>query len=150
VDHPLTTQDLKTCKAYIIPERKALMSSDYQLLEQQKELVAFQDVSQAIKAVQPSIRVDPSKKVLALPRVKSDKLAIHLINRQYDNSKDDFAIQSNVIVQIQFARLGMDAPNSCRLIAPGKEPLPLKVNGDKVEIPSLELWGILAFERTRP
>jgi hypothetical protein len=112
-------------------------------------------VEEALGAVHPAVKVQAQATVRILPRVKPGSAVIHLLNYDYDASRDNVRPLERVQVQVDLGALGLAGVRSCRWLDAdadlGKgaveEPANLVMHDGKVELPRLGLWGLLILER---
>jgi hypothetical protein len=52
---------------------------------------------------------------------------------------------NNLKVRLDRDALGMANTAQCVYLEAGRDPVPLKWNGDTVEVPQLGLWGLIAI-----
>jgi hypothetical protein len=144
VDHPLTPEGLRMSRVLLTPDLDGLMPSDRQLVEEQaKSQPVFRTLADARAAAPPAVQVEGDSVVRALPRVKAGSAVIHLLNYQYDGSRDAVDPLPKVRVKLDLNALGVAAGSSCSFIEPGKPARSFPIEKGTVEIPGLGLWGIL-------
>jgi hypothetical protein len=146
VDHALSAQDLSACRVLLVPDRENLLSVDRERVAQRVAKGAcFVTVSEALAQTTSAVRVEPPGQVRALPRVKPGSAVLHLLNYQYDAARDDMQALSDVSVLLDLSQLGMADATTCRWVTPDADPIVLRINSSRVQVPTLGLWGLLAF-----
>jgi hypothetical protein len=91
------------------------------------------------------VRVEPTSQVRALPRLKSGSAVIHLLNYQYDSTRDDVQPLDDVSVFRSLSELGVAHVKICRWVTPDAEPVVMSIDSGKVQVPPLGLWGLLVL-----
>jgi hypothetical protein len=144
--HPLTAEALATCPNLLIRERDDLQPADRKLIA---ELPGTRRVygtgADVLTQVRPAVQIEADGMVRAWPRVGKGLAVIHLLNGNYDSTRDDFRQVSNVQVRLDLAALGISGASTCQLLAPDAESLTLRVENSTVVVPQLGLWGLLTF-----
>jgi hypothetical protein len=144
VDHPLKAADLNACRILLAPEIADLDPRDVKALEARRRRGGVcATVEEAMAAAPPAVTTPGA--VRALPRTKPGSAVVHLLNRDYDPAIDDVRPQEGVSVAVDLKALGVPNATECRLVAPGGEPLVLKVKQGSVTVPALGLWALLVF-----
>lgn len=147
VDHPLSASGLDACRAVLIPDRAELLAADRQLAEQRAAKEAcFSTVPEALAQVTPAVRIEAEGQVRALPRVKPGSAVIHLLNYRYDAASDDVRPFHGIRVQVDLPALGVASAKTCRWVTLDADPIELPLNGSTVQVPRLDLWGLLVLE----
>jgi hypothetical protein len=145
VTHPLTAQDLSACRFLLTPNTAALTPDDAKRLDACKRRGGvFGTAEEVMAVVRPAVKVPAS--IRALPRVKPGSAVVHLLNYDYDDTRDDVTPQADVKVSLDLKALGIPGATRCRLVAPGAEPLTLQIVNGSVTVPSLRLWALLVFD----
>ena len=146
VDHPLSADDLRACRLLLVPDRENLLSADHELLAKRMAKGAcFVTVSEALAQTTSAVRVEPPGHVRALPRVKPGSAVLHLLNYEYDAARDDVQPLSDIRVLLNLSELGVANATTCRWVTPDAEPIVLRINSGRVQVPTLGLWGLLVF-----
>jgi len=150
IDHPLSADDLSACSALLIPDREDLLPADRERVAQRvTKGGCFVTVSEALAQTMPAVRVEPSGQLRALPRVKPGSAVLHLLNYQYDAARDDVQPLNDVRVLLDLSQLGVAQATTCRWITPDAEPTVLQIDGGRVLVPTLGLWGLLVVGDSR-
>lgn len=147
VSHPLRAADVPGSRVLLIPDRSELLPADIRTLEENISTgqVVCGTLEQALAAITPAVRLDGEGPVRILPRVRPGGAAIHLLNYSYDSARDDVVPMEQIRVKVNCQALGFAPPDGAWLVAPGSEPRFLPLVDGAVEVPTLGLWGILAF-----
>jgi len=146
VDHPLSADDLSACRLLLVPDRENLLSADHELLAKRMAKGAcFVTVSEALAQTTSAVRVEPPGHVRALPRAKPGTAVRHLLNYEYDAARDDVQPLSDIRVLLNLSELGVANATTCRWVTPDTEPIVLRINSSRVQVPTLGLWGLLVF-----
>jgi hypothetical protein len=146
VDVPIDEQLLFQSPLIVACDRDDLLEQDHGWFDRRREGSAiFGSAREAVQSIRPGVRVS-SADVRLLPRTKPGGAAIHLLNRRYAPDTDQFQPLTNLQVSIDRAALGLPATAAFTYFQPGAEPVRLKCEGEQVEIPVLQLWGILLVE----
>jgi hypothetical protein len=141
VDHPLTAEMLNAGPPLLIPERSEFLPADRQLVDRQ----VYATVAEVLAHVKPAVQVQAEGVVRALPRVTSGSAVVHLLNYAYDSTGDDVRPLKKVQVRLDLSALGVPNATTCQVLAPDAEPRSLPVDHGTVVVPTLGLWGLLAF-----
>lgn len=146
VDHPLPASELSAAHRILSPEPGAFLPADRKRLDtRMKRGHVFATVEEATKDLVPAVQVSAESTVRAFARVRKGSAVVHLLNYAYDAKQDDVTTLRNVAVTVDLAALGVEGVRTCRLEAPGADPVVLRVDRDRVQVPSLGLWGVLVF-----
>jgi len=150
VECRLEADELARAGTLLLPHRADLLPADRDLLERHAPVDrVVSTVSEALARVRPAVRVQASGPVRALPRVKAGRLVVHLLNYDYDSTRDDVRPLSGVKVTVDLQALGLSGAPVIRLVQPEGTEESLSLRDGSVEIPSLGLWGVLAFSVAR-
>ena len=145
VDHPLTAEALDACPVLLIPERGEFLPADRQLIENHTaDRHVCASASEVLRTVKPVVQTNADV-VRALPRVAPDSAVVHLLNYTYDTTRDDVRRLTEVQVQLDLQALGVPHAATCRFLTPHAESQLLPVEHGAVVVPTLGLWGLLAF-----
>ena len=146
VDRLLSADDLSACRMLLVPDRETLLSADRERVAQRMAKGGcLATVSEAIAQTTPAVRVEPRGQLRVLPRVKPGSAVVHLLNYRYDPARDDVQPLSDVRVHVNLSELGVAHATTCRWVTPDAEPILLQIDGSKVRVPTLGLWGLLVF-----
>jgi hypothetical protein len=148
INHPLTSSALRQAPRLLVLQPLEFKPEDrlsFAAPDLQDRRCA--NVDQVLTNVVPAVRVDPAAGVKALPRVKPSKAAIHLVNWNYDPAHDDIKPCSSLRVRLDLALLGVADARTARWHQPGAGPVEIPILDSGVEIPILDLWGILEVAR---
>lgn len=148
VDHPLTAEMLNAGPPLLIPERGEFLPADRQLVETYangKDHRVYAAASEVFEKVKPAVQTQADGVVRALPRVAAGSAVVHLLNYAYDASGDDVRPLKTVQVRLDLSALGVPNATTCQFLAPDAEPQSLPVDHGTVVVPTLGLWGLLAF-----
>ncbi|MCC7374983.1 MAG: hypothetical protein IT581_10020 [Verrucomicrobiales bacterium] len=147
VDRSLRPEDLASAPGLLLPVADAYLPADQAVLNAHLQTQsAFRDVDDAIAKVGPAVRLPNSPPVRVLPRVKPGAMVLHLLNYQYDPTRDDVLPLEDIAVHLDLPRLGVPKAKTGRWITPDADPVALPVIDGRVVIPRLGLWGLLAVE----
>ena len=148
VDHPLTAAELKASPALLIPEPDELQPADRELARQATaNQRVFKSVAEAIAAVSPAVNIAGEGVVRALPRVKPGGAAVHLLNYNYDSTRDDVRPLSGIKVTLDTKSLGIAGATTCKLVSPENPPVVLPITEGVITVPTLGLWAILEISK---
>lgn len=70
---------------------------------------------------------------------------MHLLNYAYDAQSDDVTPLKDVQVRLNLRALGVPDAAACQFLSPDAPPQRLVVDRGTVIVPTLGLWGLLAF-----
>jgi hypothetical protein len=146
VDHPLTAEMLNAGPLLLIPERGEFLPADRQLVE--KHLAdhhVYATAAELLANVKPAVQTPAAEVIRALPRVAAGSVVVHLLNYAYDAADDDVRPLKEVRVRLDLSGLGIPNATTCQFLAPGTDPHSLPVDHGTVIVPTLGLWGLLAF-----
>ncbi len=154
LDYRLDPKKLAGFKAVILAGQFAGDEAQRKLIEQVRaegRLVLWPDVKQLEKLAPPSVAVDESSDVLAVPRaIPGDPAAaavVHLLNRRYDGQKDAMIPQGGFTLRLRHDLFAGRKLTKAVLHAPKAEPqtLELKSEGEHtiVRVPELAFWGVV-------
>ena len=154
----LTPEILSQFEYLIIPEETKLTShldSLFTPFSKENKLIRWSDEIEIQSIVKSPLKVLDTENVWTIPRVKvsdskNSEVVIHLLNQDFNienekmNEKTDFKISiSNII-------LGKQGCSSVYYYTPGQDKINLEFtdsnDGITVNIPSLDIWGILQVE----
>jgi len=146
VDHPLLAHDLSACRLLLVPDRENLLPADEDLVARRAAKGGcLATVAEALAQTMPAARVESRGQVRALARVKPGSAVLHLLNYQYDEATDDVQPLSDVRVLLNLSELGVAHATTCRWVTPDAEPIVLQIDGNRVQVPTLGVWGLLVF-----
>jgi hypothetical protein len=101
-----------------------------------------------LAAAHPAVRVESGSDVRVLPRVKPGSAVIHVVNYRYESARDEVQPISGLKLRLNWAALQIAEMSQARWTdLEGTVQVPVQ-NGI-VELPRLNLWGILSFENGR-
>ena len=80
-----------------------------------------------------------------MPRLKPGSAVIHLLNYQYAATDDDVQPLDDVRIFMNLSALGVVPTTTCTWVTPDAEPVVLAIDGGKVRVPKLGLWGLLVL-----
>jgi hypothetical protein len=144
VDHALSADDLSGCKVLLAPEREQLSAQDRRVLEELNSGARIVGtIADALAMVTPAVQIEPVVQVRALPRISDHAVVIHLVNYNYSREKDDFGSTEPFRLKLDRSRLPIAAGAVCALVQPGVPEQRLEWNEGMIEIPSLQLWGMV-------
>lgn len=146
IDHPLDGDQLKSMPLLLVTDQDDLLAADRQTLDRSVDRGRIcTSLDEAVRRTKPPVSAAVDAKVWILARQKSGKIAIHLLNRDYDPDRDDARPVNNLKVRFDRDALGIAKTAQCVFLEAGRDPLPLPWDGDTVEVPQLGLWGLIAI-----
>lgn len=146
IDHPLSAHDLSACRLLLVPDQETLLPADRVWVARRAEKGGcFATVTEILTQVTPVVRVESSGQVRALVRVKPGSAVLHLLNYQYDAARDDVQPLSDVRVRVNLPDLGVAHVATCQWVTPDAEPVTLRIDRSRVQVPTLGVWGLLVF-----
>jgi hypothetical protein len=155
LDYQLDDDRLKQFKQVIIREPLAMDAAQLETVESVRgsgRLVTWKDASTLAHIDQP-VTLDGSDHVMVIPRTCLDRpdspLVVHLLNRQYDGQRDRMVPQGPFTVRLDQDLVGKFTARGATLYAPRAEPVALRLRHEArdicLEIPALDLWGIITI-----
>jgi hypothetical protein len=142
----LTPEALRACPKLLIPERSDFLPADRALVESLgTDVKVYATAAEILADVKPAVQTKADGVVRALPRVATGSAVVHLLNYAYDAARDDVTPLTNVQVRLDLRALGVPQANTCRFLTPDAPPQTLSVADGAVTVPTLGLWGLLAF-----
>ena len=146
VDHPLTAEALRACPVLLIPDRGEFLPADRQLVEMRAtDQQVYAAASEVLANVKPAVQTQAEGVVRALPRIAAGSAVVHLLNYAYDTQSDDVTPLKDVQVRLNLRSLGIPDAAACQFLSPDAPPQRLVVDRGTVIVPTLGLWGLLAF-----
>ena len=145
----LTKKELDQFEYLVLPPETNLSENEKIVLNEfskQHDVVEWTTAGEALKKLPQTLKINGAEKVWALPRKKANEVVIHLLNQNYNQEQDKMKRKTSfeLFIDKQFAASGKV---SFEFYQPGKPPQKLKSvkteNGIVVEIPALEVWGIV-------
>jgi hypothetical protein len=150
VDHPLSCEELRASPALLVTQAHDLEPADARLLDSESRTIQrFATAAQAIAAVSPAVRVEGAAPLRVLPRVKPGAAVVHLLNWDHNPAQDAVRELQNVKLIVNLKASGLTGGSTCKLFAPGQDPVQLRTDGGSVTVPRLGLWAILLWEAPR-
>ena len=146
VDFPLQRQVLSGYQRVLVLAPKDFPAADQEVLASIPSTRRFETLESALSGLEAAVRVEPGVKVRVFPRVKPGAAAIHLVNWGYDAASDKVQPLSQLRLQVDLQKLGVAQAREATLVAPGAAPVKLPVKDGAVEVPRLDLWGIIELK----
>ncbi len=154
LDYRLDAQRLAPFKAVVLAcpfEGGDAQKTLVEEVKNQDRLVVWPDDEKLRSRVPSPVVIEGSSHVMAVPRaVPGDAKApavVHLLNRRYDGQQDAMIVQRDVVLRLNSDLFAGREFAKATLHAPRKEPqsLALRTDGEytRIEVPELELWGIV-------
>ena len=155
LDYRLSAEQLAGYRAVITTNDQQWLDAEQKsLLEEVKSagrLVVWPDDETLTRLIPPPVAVSGSDKVLVFPRVKpadpAAPVVLHLLNRDYDGSRDALQTQKKLTVRLRRDLLPERSFATATLHAPQQPPLPLVLRTDaaqiEIDLPELALWGLV-------
>ncbi len=130
----------------LIPERGEFLPADRQLVQTYgNDHHVYAAVTEVLANVKPAVQTQAVEVVRVLPRIAAGSTVVHLRNYAYDAAGDDVRPSKEVQERLDLSALGVPHATECQFLAPGAEPKSLPVEHETVIVPTLGLWGLLAF-----
>jgi hypothetical protein len=156
LDYRLDEAKLNPFNQVIVSEPLGLDADQREVLEQARSegrLVTWKYNSTLSELGRP-VQIDGSDHVMAVPRFhpgNADTPAVvHLLNRNYDGRQDRMVPQGPFTLRLKQNLYGNRSFRRATLHAPKADPVELKVRSEAgqtyIEIPNLNLWGIVALQ----
>lgn len=151
VAHPLPVDAPGKTAAVLVPNRTDLRAADRATLEAiARTRRVFTNVVDTLAAVRPAVQARAAAPVRVLPRVKSGSLAVHVLNYEYDPTRDDVRPLSGVRLAFATETLGVARDAAARWVRPDGPEVTVNLREGSVELPPLGLWGILVLATQAP
>ncbi len=161
LQHRLTKKELSRFNLIVVPQPAALSGDQASLIDlwqEQGKAVSWTDVADVQRRTPSWVTVAGSPQVWALARTNPDAphspLVIHLLNQDYDANSAQMRSCSDLTVRISGDLLGEGEGGTAEFRTPGAEPVTLTTKneaGDLIlNVPRLDLWGIIKVERVAP
>jgi len=148
VDHPLPSEDLQRAQRLWVIEPKDFQQADQARLAEVPRQRRYETMQQLLTQLTPAVRPESPDPVRVFPRIAPGRAVLHLINWQYDPSRDDVVPIHNLKLRLQLAALGVGKATEARLCSPGTAPVTLPIQDGQLTVPELGLWAIV--ELTQP
>lgn len=143
---PRPAAALRACPVLLIPERGELLPADRQLVEMRAtDQQVYAAASEVLANVKPAVQTQAEGVVRALPRIAAGTAVVHLLNSAYDPQNDDVTPLKDVQMRLNLGALGIPDAAACPFLSPDAAPQRLVVERGTVIVPTLGLWGLLAF-----
>jgi hypothetical protein len=154
----LTSEELNCFRVIILPNDVRRSDELSRLLASWEasggRLISHAAGDPGLRYLTGRIEVKCEGRVWAIPRVRPDasRLVVHFLNRDYDVATDVMKEKKAVSVRLNPASLGGPrAIRRVRYFEPGVGPRDLESQQDnngvlKIELPSLNIWGIVEIE----
>jgi hypothetical protein len=154
LDCRLDADRLARFKAIVAPRDLAMDGPQRDLMEKagaEGRLIEWPDDGRLESLLPRPVVVEGSEEVSVVPRaIPGDDGApavVHLLNRQYDGKQDGVLPQKNLTIRVRRDLFAGRAFAAATLHVPNQEPQTLRLTRDDdyttVEVPELDLWGIL-------
>ncbi len=156
--YDLTPETLSQFEYLIIPEKAKLTShldSLFTPFSKKNKLIHWSDEIEIQSIVKSPLKVLDTEKVWTIPKVKvSDnkktEVVIHLLNQDFNNDNDKMNKKAAFKLSINNLLLGKKGCSSVYYYTPGHDRINLEFadnnDGITVNIPSLNIWGIIKVE----
>ena len=146
--------DLAQYAAIVIPQNLAPSADLEQVLSSpsvQKNFVRWKSPQDAVALADRWIRLSPEKQLFVTVRrhLREKRLAVHLVNRQYDPARDAVTPVQNVVITLDRAILPGPPANSqlgtVRSFSEQSGSVEVRANAEHVElnVPAVDLWTIV-------
>ena len=154
----LTPEILNQFEYLIIPEKTKLTShldSLFIPFSKNNKLIRWSKETDVQSLIQSPLKVMDVEKVWAIPRIKvsdseNTEIVIHLLNQDFNNEMDKMNTKTDFKVYISGILFGKQEFSSVYYYAPGQDKVQLEFtdanDGITVNIPSLDIWGIIKVE----
>jgi len=129
-------------------EPKDFQQADQARLAEVPRQRRYETMQQLLTQLTPAVRPESPDPVRVFPRIAPGRAVLHLINWQYDPSRDDVVPIHNLKLRLQLAALGVGKATEARLCSPGTAPVTLPIQDGQLTVPELGLWAIV--ELTQP
>lgn len=150
VRHPLPTPELDSAAGILIPDTSDLDPADRKVVaEQTSKRHCLSTVDQALAETHPAVRVPGGTPVRAMVRAKPGSVVVHLLNYDYDAAHDEVRPIKDLKVTLDVKALGIPPGAKGRFVSADAAELAVSLKDGLVEIPSLNLWGLLVFDVPR-
>jgi hypothetical protein len=143
VDHPLPAEEVRRARRLLVVEPKDFSPADQRLLAAARPEQRYENIDQALTNVAPAVRAETPGALRVLPRVKPGSAVIHLVNWNYDATRDGVQPVKDVRLGLNLQALGVAGATEAKLFAPGAPPARLPIQQATVTVPELGLWAIL-------
>lgn len=149
-----TQEQLEQFELIIVPGSTDLNIKGQELLEpmiRDDKVITWKNPGAVSERIKPFISLKNTEKVWAIPRIKSgssgESVVIHLLNQDYDASKDKMILKENVEIFISDKLIGNSLETRIKLYAPGQPEKTLEFkpsrDGINITLPLLNLWAII-------
>ena len=156
-DYRLTRKRLARFKAVVVPKTAEFDAAQQALIDQvaaEGRLVVWPDKARLAKLLPAPIVLDGSDGLWAVPRaVPGDRkapVAVHLLNRRYDQATDAVTPQRSVVLRLRRDLFANRRFAHARLHTPNADPAPLSLAVDAaattVTVPEVGLWAIVELK----
>jgi len=153
----LSEDELSRFELIVVPEPAMLEGEQQRLIEEwmaKGRAVSWTSINDLLQRVEPLASLEGAGKVWILPRRNPNNpeapVVVHLINWDYDASKDKMNRQDNIAICLSHKLLGGREARSVTLLSPDSDPIQLpfenRPDGVHVTVPEVTLWSILKIE----
>jgi hypothetical protein len=154
LDYRLDAGRLGSYKAVIVTKDLGMDSGQRELIEKVRaegRLVVCPDEARLEKLLPTPVQIERMDQVAvvvrAIPGDNRAPLAVHLLNRRYDQTKDAMVPMAGFDLRLRQDILGGRRITGAMLHSPRYEPIPTEVRNDNdsvvIKVPGLDLWTIV-------
>lgn len=143
VVHPLPAAAVLDARNLLVVEPKDFSPADQELLAKARPAQRFDTVESSLARVTPAVQMEAPSVVRILPRTKPGAAVVHLVNWNYESSRDGVLPIKNVRLKLNLSALGVAGAFKAKLFAPGKSPVTLPIDQGTVTVPEMDLWAVL-------
>ncbi len=140
----LSRNELRPYRTVLAPDRDALDEENARLLQAAVRGSSLcTTLEEALARIRPALRVQSPGPVRAFARTAKGRVAVHLVNFDYDGSRDAFRPQENIRVTLDLAALGVPRARNCRIVSPDGPEATVPIEKGVCVVPRLTLWAIM-------
>jgi len=155
--HRLTEEELSRFEFVVVPEPILLDEEQQRVLDAwtaKGRAVSWQGVDDVLTRVEPFVSLQSKSNIMIRPRKNPSNSAvpvvIHLLNLDYDLSKDAMNRQTDITLRLNRKLIDDREVRNVTLLSPESEsiqmPFENKPDGVYVSIPEVDIWGLLKLE----
>ena len=153
----LTEKDLSKFEFVVVPEPTMLEGEQQRVLDEwtaKGRAVPWKDVDDVLTRIEPFVSLKSKSNILIRPRKNPSNSAvpvvIHLLNLDYDLSKDAMNRQTDITIRLSHELFKDRKVRRVTQFSPESDPIQVKfenrADGVYVTIPEVNIWGILKPE----
>ncbi|HEY5915200.1 MAG TPA: hypothetical protein VJA21_31795 [Verrucomicrobiae bacterium] len=143
VEHALSAEDFRGTAPVLVLEPGDFQPADKAYLASLPPSRKVEDLEAALAKVTPAVRAASAGQLRVLPRVKPGSAIIHLVNWNYDATRDAVEPVKQVRLNPDLRALGVPTAQQARVFAPGAAAVTVQIKENALTVPEVGLWAIV-------